>query len=64
MKQENNQDQKKKKINRHTLKDDTDIKVSQESRSPIMNIFKDLKEKLNTMNKYMANFGREIRIFF
>lgn len=29
-----------------------------------MNIFKDLKEKLNTMNKYMANFGREIRIFF
>lgn len=63
MKQENNQDQKK-KINRHTLKDDTDIKVSQESRSPIMNIFKDLKEKLNTMNKYMANFGREIRNFF
>lgn len=63
MKQENNQDQKK-KINRHTLKDDTDIKVSQESRGPIMNIFKDLREKLNTMNKYMANFGREIRIFF
>ena len=37
------------KLNRCTLKDDTDAKISQEFRSVIMNILKGLKEKLNTI---------------
>ena len=53
-----------KKLNRCTFKDDIDVKISQKLRSAIMNIFKDLMEKLNTINKHMKKLGREIKISF